>query len=316
MGHILLLGPPEANLGLAAVLHPDHVLTLVASPARLAAAEPDFDLIVAAVVQADDLAAIDELARRLAVPWVLQNAADSPTVTAAYRAGALAALSRDAPPDVAVQTLARLLSMLGAAAGAGRMQPGRRFLRHHRAGERIPLDPESTLDVEEGVVGLTVLYGDGEEVLLGLYGPGSILPGHPDDACCLELYAHTAVRVDIRPWLESRCRLGFAEQMRARLWQMEAWAAMQARPQLEQRLLGLLTLLSEQFGRPTTQGTEVDLRITHAQLASAVGATRATVTRRLGAMRRQGLLSTIGSGPGERFRVREGEGRHHSPVAG
>jgi CRP-like cAMP-binding protein len=50
-------------------------------------------------------------------------------------------------------------------------------------------------------------------------------------------------------------------------------------------------------------------RITHAQLASAVGATRATVTRRLGALRRRGLLLSVGSGAGKRLCLRTEECR-------
>ena len=53
----------------------------------------------------------------------------------------------------------------------------------YRTGERTLLDPESALEVLEGVVALTVIHEDGAEVLLGLYGPGQVLAGHPEDAC-------------------------------------------------------------------------------------------------------------------------------------
>lgn len=60
----------------------------------------------------------------------------------------------------------------------------------------------------------------------------------------------------------------------------------------------------------------IDVRITHAQLASAVGATRATVTRRIGLLRRRGLLVVTGSGAGERYCLPDWEGLRHSSVAG
>jgi CRP-like cAMP-binding protein len=177
--------------------------------------------------------------------------------------------------------------------------------RHCRAGERLPLDAESALEVLEGVIALTVLHEDGAEVLLGLYGPGQVLAGHPADACCIQLCAHTRAVVCIRPWAEAIQQPGFAERLRDRLRFMEHWAAMQARPQVEQRLLGILSLLAEQFGRPAGHGTVIELQVTQAQLASAVGATRTTVTRLLGGLRRRGLLIAVRSGRGEIYELRE-----------
>lgn len=185
-------------------------------------------------------------------------------------------------------------------------------LRCYRAGRPILLAADGTLEVQEGVVALTVLHADGDEVLLGLYGPGQMLTGHPEDRCCIQLYAHTDVRVRVETWTEACRKPGFAERLRGRLRQMEAWAAMQARPQVEQRLLGLLTLLAEQFGKPAARGTLVDVRITHAQLASAVGATRTTVTRLLGRLKRQGFLSSTRGPGGERFALRDWDERRHS----
>jgi len=173
--------------------------------------------------------------------------------------------------------------------------------RNYRAGERILLDPDGVLEILEGVVALTVIHEDGAEVLLGLYGPGQVLAGHPEDACAIQLCAHSNTRVWIQPWTEADRQPGFAERLRDRLRTMEAWAAMQARPHLEQRLLGILSLLAEQFGRPTSRGLVIEVRITQSQLASAVGATRTTVTRLLGGLRRRSLLIAIRSGRGERY---------------
>jgi len=188
--------------------------------------------------------------------------------------------------------------------------------QQYRTGERILLDAESTLEVQEGVVALTVIHDDGAEVLLGLFGPGQVLAGHHEDTCCIQLYAHTEARVRILPWPESAELPAFPDRLRYRLRHMEAWAAMQARSQIEQRLLGILSLLAEQFGRVTPQGTVIDVRITHAQLASAVGATRATVTRRVGLLRRRGLLAVTGSGGGERYCLPQWEEQRLSSAAG
>jgi CRP-like cAMP-binding protein len=181
--------------------------------------------------------------------------------------------------------------------------------QYYRAGERIDLDPDNTLAIHEGVVALTVIHEDGAEVLLGLCGPGHVLAGHPADGCSIQLQTYTGARVSIEPWTAAVRWPDFFERLRHRLRTMEAWAAMQARPQIEQRLLGILSLLAGQFGRRGPKGTLIEVRITHAQLASAVGATRATVTRRLGALRRRGLLLSVGSGAGERLCLRTEESR-------
>jgi CRP-like cAMP-binding protein len=177
----------------------------------------------------------------------------------------------------------------------------------------IALPADAILDVREGVVAQTVLHDDGSEVLLGLCGPGSLLVGHPEDDCCLQILAHTDVTVSIERWETAAGQPGFAARLRTRLRQMEAWSAMGARHYLDQRLLGILGLLAEQFGTPHDEGTLVDVRITHAQLAAAIGATRTTVTRLLGDLRARDLLTTSGTGPRERFCLRGAAGKqcHH-----
>lgn len=212
---------------------------------------------------------------------------------------------------IAAETVRRLLSALAQEPKAPRSAPPHRPLRRFRAGERIALDPENVLEIQEGIVALTVIHEDGAEVLLGLYGPGQVLTGHPEDHCCIQLQAHTDTAVRIGSWTEAAQDETLVARLRDRLRHMEAWAAMQARPQIEQRLLGILTLLAEQFGRPAARGTLVDVRVTHAQLASAVGATRTTVTRLLGQLRRQGALALVQAPGGERFCLRDWDGRRH-----
>jgi CRP-like cAMP-binding protein len=181
----------------------------------------------------------------------------------------------------------------------------------YKPGERILLGSESVLEVISGAVALTVLHEDGAEVLLGLLGPGEVLVGHPKETSCLQIYALGPATVWVQPWSKAVQQPGFADRLRERLRSLEAWAAMQARPSLERRLFGILSLLAGQFGRPTSEGVRIEVGITHTQLASAVGATRSTVTRLLGRMRRRGLLIAVRHGRGERYCLppqKEGEG--------
>jgi len=246
-------------------------------------------------------------------PWLVWNRADSPALAAAaYQAGALAVLPGRLAPAAFQQAVQRALDL----AGQGARAPAfRRTVREYRRADPLLLDHNVVVEVQTGVIALRALHYDGAEVLLGLCGPGQTLVYHPADLCNLQLAAHTDARVVLKPWAEAVAEPDFAMRLRERLQQMEAWAAIQARPYLDQRVLGLLALLAEQFGEAHADGTLVNVRLTHAQLASATGATRTTVTRTLGNLRARGLLATLGAGEAERFILRQHEpGPHQHTV--
>jgi len=56
------------------------------------------------------------------------------------------------------------------------------------------------------------------------------------------------------------------------------------------RLLGFLTLLVEEYGEPAQDKICLPWPLTHAQIGSAIGSTRVTVTRLMGRLRQQGVL--------------------------
>jgi CRP-like cAMP-binding protein len=243
--------------------------------------------------------------------WIAWNRCDRPDLAlCAYERGALAVL----PAQLTREALHGALRTAFARLSRGRSSDRGRAVRgagRYMRGERILLDEGDVLTVERGVVATTVLHEDGSEVLIGLAGPGDVVIGHPHDACCLELHAHTDVGVVVQPWGHAAATPRFAERLRARLRRTEAWVAMQARPHLEDRVTGLLSLLAEAFGEPHPGGTRVAVRLTHAQLAAALGATRATITRVVGRLRRQRVLETEGRGVDERFILRVVERHAH-----
>jgi len=233
------------------------------------------------------------------LPWIGWNRQDDPRAAlAAYGAGALTVLPAGLSGELLLQSVRNALAAVTPFGANGVTE------RRYERDELIALERDAILEVREGIVAQTVIHADGTEVLLGLCGPGQLLIGHPDDSCCLQLLAHTAASVTIRTWSAAAAQPHFAERLRARLRQMEAWSAMGARHYLDQRVIGILGLLGEQFGRPQGDGLLIDVRITHAQLATAVGATRTTVTRILGELRARDLLTTVGGGASERFCLR------------
>jgi CRP/FNR family transcriptional regulator len=59
------------------------------------------------------------------------------------------------------------------------------------------------------------------------------------------------------------------------------------------RLDKLLLDLSERYGRPEAEGTLIDLQLPHREIASIVGSTRESVTVRLNALRRAGIIDFV-----------------------
>ena len=173
--------------------------------------------------------------------------------------------------------------------------------RTFRRGQVAVARGDVVLEIHEGVAALTAAHHDGTEVLLGLYGPGEFLIQHPIDHCHVAAIALTDLRVVARPWDELAASPRFTLQLRAQLLRMEGWTAMQAHPYVDRRILGILTPLGERFGLSHPSGLLVDVRLTHAQLASAVGATRATVTRLLTKLERSGEIFVAGRGADRRY---------------
>jgi CRP-like cAMP-binding protein len=241
------------------------------------------DLLLAAVSEMRDIPKSSGL-------WYAWLRVDNPEIAlAAYQSGARAVFPVDISPNLLALTI----------------RPSERnpnvpevdvVIRRVNRGSPIFLDAGSVLTVLEGVLATVMIHNDGANVLLGLTGPGQILVGHPADECFIEILAHTNAVVSIQPWEKVSCMPGFIEKLRTRLRQMEGWSARQARPYLPQRMMGILSLLAEQFGTPCQDGTLIDVRLTHARLASAVGANRSTVTRVLGELSEQGKIKFYGTG--------------------
>ena len=256
-------------------------------------------LALASTSQASELLALASAAEHHALPWLFlcgdSEDAGGELTTAAYRAGALAVLPAGSAAELVMQAVDRSIESLTAQEG----RTGKRARRrHYRAGETIPLGVDEALRVVDGVVAQVASHEDGGEGLVGLWGPEHLLSGRPGDACGLSLRAHTETVVEIDRLSPSGDAF---ERLLKRARCLEAWSSVQSRQNMEQRLLGVLALLAEQFGEAWSDGTLIDVRVTHAQLASAIGSTRATVTRLLGPLRRRGLVKTVPSAPGERF---------------
>jgi CRP-like cAMP-binding protein len=73
--------------------------------------------------------------------------------------------------------------------------------------------------------------------------------------------------------------------------QTEALLALVGQRRIEERLKGFLEWLGQEYGEAVVEGRRLRVQLTHEQIANALSTTRATISRLLGDLRRQGWLS-------------------------
>jgi CRP-like cAMP-binding protein len=304
MRHIIVSGNWQRSVELIDLVHQAGHLVSLSPPIGPSGSA---DLLVACLTSPTDIGAASEAG----LPWLAWSvSSDESLIPLAYQAGAQAVFPENTPATILFTFIQRYLEKNR---NESLPEPLEKAIqRRYQKGDTILLEAGSVLEVQQGIIAQTMVLQDGSEVLLGLFGPHNLVVPHPEDSCYIQLVAHTNASIVIQSWQTAVMDSLFPNKLRARLQQMEAWAAMQTRPHLDQRVLGILSLLAEQFGEERENGKTVMVRITHLQLASAVGATRTTITRTLGDLKNQGRLSIIQTKDGERFCLPIWEPGHHS----
>ncbi|MGB3494925.1 MAG: Crp/Fnr family transcriptional regulator [Elainellaceae cyanobacterium] len=138
-----------------------------------------------------------------------------------------------------------------------------------------------------------------EEAFLGFVGAGQPFEivaqspftlqsfAHIDQTSVIWMYWH-----DLDNWPHFRREVldAFRYQHQRKL----LWLSTLGQRRTIDRLLGFLTLLIEEYGEPCDGGYCLPWTLTHAQIGSAIGSTRVTVTRLIGKLRQKGLITTYG----------------------
>lgn len=184
--------------------------------------------------------------------------------------------------------------------------------------ERIPARPGLIYLVERGAVRLIgnaqvsasgkprgassrLALAAQEEAFLGFVGAGQPFEivaqspftlqsfAHIDQTEIIWLYWH-----DLDNWPHFRREVldAFRYQHQRKL----LWLSTLGQRRTIDRLLGFLTLLIEEFGDSYEGGYYLPWTLTHAQIGSAIGSTRVTVTRLMGKLRQRGLIQTYSDG--------------------
>jgi CRP-like cAMP-binding protein len=170
-----------------------------------------------------------------------------------------------------------------------------RSLYPFSSGQAIEMLPHEIWVVCRGVVQLGTLYDTGDESLLGLACPSMpfglpltlIRPYQAIALSDVDLMRLTMAEVEQSPMLAQ----GIFRHVARRLRQTEAVLAMVGYRRVEDRLRHLLLLLKQEIGHPVMGGTRLSVRLTHQQLANAIGTTRVTMTRLINQLREEGWLS-------------------------
>jgi CRP-like cAMP-binding protein len=259
-----------------------------------------------------DAALFDHL-QKTQTPWIAWCHGQASSISQAYNAGATAVFPQETDLQTICQFIEKYIANLSHGESSESSSQKDAIQRRYKRGDFILLDTDMVLEIKQGIIAQMMIHTDGCEVLLGLFGKSNLIFPHPADNCYIQLVAQTDSTVEIESLSAVEKKPGFTQDLRFCLQKVEAWAAMQARPHLDQRLLGILSLLAEEFGQNVEQGRLMDLRLTHAQLAKAIGSTRATVTRTISDLKSQGKLTTIETNDGERYCLLQWEKCSHVP---
>lgn len=162
-------------------------------------------------------------------------------------------------------------------------------------GSSIPMLRNHLWLVIRGMVKLGCVTVEGDELLLGLAGPNEIFG---ESLAGPEAYeARTLSECDLlclnykdfnqHPSLAEMLIQAISHRQR----QSQLLLALMGLRRVEDRLKGFLELLALDYGVSCDEGLRLTPKLTHQEIASALGTTRVTVTRIIGQLREMGWLS-------------------------
>lgn len=144
--------------------------------------------------------------------------------------------------------------------------------------------------IKSGFVRSLTWLEDGTTVMLGIWGTGEVVgrPLNQADGCQLECITKVeAVPISIAHIQH------YPNVLLEHVNQLESLMQIRSYKRVDVVLLRFLSWLGDRFGQDTPHGRLIDLRLTHLDIAEAIGTTRVTVTRILNQLEQQGLIKYI-----------------------
>lgn len=169
----------------------------------------------------------------------------------------------------------------------------------------FPGDPaERVYFLVKGAVKLSRVYEAGEEITVALlrensvFGVLSLITGHRSDRF-YHAVAFTPVELlsvpieQVEKALKNNPDLSMIllQGLSSRILQTEMMIETLAHRDMGSRLVSFLLILCRDFGTPSKEGVTIDLKLSHQAIAEAIGSTRVTVTRLLGDLRQDNMVS-------------------------
>ncbi|MEM9275722.1 MAG: global nitrogen regulator NtcA [Cyanobacteria bacterium P01_F01_bin.143] len=169
----------------------------------------------------------------------------------------------------------------------------------------FPGDPaERVFFLVKGAVKLSRVYEAGEEITVALlrensvFGVLSLITGQKSDRFYhavaftpVELLSAPIEQVERALKENPDLSMLMLRGLSSRILQTEMMIETLAHRDMASRLVSFLLILCRDFGVPTSEGIRIDLKLSHQAIAEAIGSTRVTVTRLLGDLRDQEMIS-------------------------
>jgi CRP/FNR family transcriptional regulator, global nitrogen regulator len=169
----------------------------------------------------------------------------------------------------------------------------------------FPGDPaERFYFLIKGAVKLSRVYETGEEITVALlrensvFGVLSLLTESPSDRfyhavafTSVELLSMPMVQVGKALQKDPEMAMLLLSGLSSRILQTEMMIETLSHRDMSSRLKSFILTLCLDFGVQRGNGIQIDLQLPHQGIAEAIGSTRVTVTRLLGELRDQGIIS-------------------------
>ncbi|WP_017304823.1 Crp/Fnr family transcriptional regulator [Spirulina subsalsa] len=174
------------------------------------------------------------------------------------------------------------------------ISPEERRLHLHHRGDRIILNNQGLWQVYRGYVQLSATQMSGEEVMLGWVQPNGFFGQSLSrlQVCEARALSDVYLRWFFLSELEQSPHLAqlVFKQLTHRIRQSEALLAIAGQKRVEERLYYFLKLLKDELGETTPEGITLPIRLTHQNMANALGTTRVTITRLMGKLQKEGQI--------------------------
>lgn len=161
-------------------------------------------------------------------------------------------------------------------------------LRTFSCHDTMPLRTDAVWLLKRGAVKTLTWNEEGNLMTLGYWGVGDVVGQPLSQIRPYQIKCLTRVEASCIPLQQSN---SISDAMRRSLQQIEELLYIIRSERIHQRLLKILFLLAQKFGREVEQGQVIELRITHQDLAEVAGTTRVTVTKLLNQFEQEGIIT-------------------------